>query len=554
MIKATNLVKTFDKPSTQALKEVSFEILKGQITGVVGPDGSGKTTLLRLCAGLLSANSGTLEVLGYKMPKHGREFLNKIGYMPQTFGLYTDLTCLENLNLYAKLGGIDNPKKRIAELLEFTNLMQFKDRLAGSLSGGMKQKLAFGATLLKRPKLLLLDEPGVGVDPISRREIWAMAKSLGNDISILWSTSYLDEANLCDKVILMSEGNIIFDDNPKEVGNILKNRVLLVKSVGDKREFLTSLLEHENVLDAYFVGSKIRIIIKDANINLNKEFNKAKFEIVEPNFEDAFVDMLGVKTKAHSELSLILNEVPKQDKIAIEAKNLTKKFGEFLATDDVSFQVASGEIFGLLGPNGAGKSTTFKMICGLLGASSGKSLIYGNDIEHMKNKVGYMAQKFSLYGNLGLGDNLEFFAGIYGLKGRLKKDKINSMIEIFGFKKYLKNKVDELPLGIKQRLALSCSLMHSPLVLFLDEATSGVDPITRKEFWRHIDAISKLGVSVMVTTHLMDEAELCDRIMLINNAKVIAIGTPDELKAKVGKNASMQDAFIRLVELSKSEI
>lgn len=554
MIKATNLVKTFDKPSTQALKEVSFEILKGQITGVVGPDGSGKTTLLRLCAGLLSANSGTLEVLGYKMPKYGRDFLNKIGYMPQTFGLYTDLTCLENLNLYAKLGGVDNPKKRIAELLEFTNLMQFKDRLAGSLSGGMKQKLAFGATLLKRPKLLLLDEPGVGVDPISRREIWAMAKSLVSDISILWSTSYLDEANLCDKVILMSEGNIIFDDNPKEVGNILKNRVLLVKSIGDKREFLTSLLEHENVLDAYFVGSKIRIIIKDANINLNKEFNKAKFEIVEPNFEDAFVDMLGVKTKAHSELSLILNEVPKQDKIAIEAKNLTKKFGEFLATDDVSFQVANGEIFGLLGPNGAGKSTTFKMICGLLGASSGKSLIYGNDIEHMKNKVGYMAQKFSLYGNLGLGDNLEFFAGIYGLKGKLKKDKINSMIEIFGFNKYLKNKVDELPLGIKQRLALSCSLMHSPLVLFLDEATSGVDPITRKEFWRHIDAISKLGVSVMVTTHLMDEAELCDRIMLINNAKVIAIGTPDELKAKVGKNASMQDAFIKLVELSKSEI
>ncbi|RAZ24688.1 ATP-binding cassette domain-containing protein [Campylobacter hyointestinalis] len=544
MIKATNLSKVFHKPLTKALSELNFSATFG-ITGIVGPDGAGKTTLLRLCAGLLSPSSGELEVLGGKMSS--QEFLDNIGYMPQMFGLYGDLSCEENLKLYAKLKGIKNPNDRINELLEFTNLKQFKDRLASSLSGGMKQKLAFGVTLLKKPKLLLLDEPGVGVDPISRAELWDMARSL-NDVCILWATSYLDEASLCDKVILLNKGQILYDDSPKKIEIILENRVFLARTKADKRELLTKLLEYENVLDAYLIGQDIKFILKTKDNAFFDDFKDVKFKSIKPNFEDAFIDILKIKTKAHSELSKVLTPARKIDGFAVQAINLTKKFGSFVATNNVSFEIKSGEIFGFLGPNGAGKSTTFKMICGLLARSSGESLIYNKDINDMKGAIGYMAQKFSLYGNLGLKDNLEFFAGLYGLKGRQKSEKIASMIEIFGLKPYLKNKVDELSLGLKQRLALSCSLMHSPLVLFLDEATSGVDPITRKEFWRHINAISKLGISVMITTHLMDEAELCDRIMIINKGTCIAVGTPSEIKSKFGDDISMQEAFIRLVK------
>lgn len=544
MIKATDLSKVFHKPLTKALSELNFSATCG-ITGIVGPDGAGKTTLLRLCAGLLSPSSGELEVLGGKMSS--QEFLDNIGYMPQMFGLYGDLSCEENLKLYAKLKGIKNPNDRINELLEFTNLKQFKDRLASSLSGGMKQKLAFGVTLLKKPKLLLLDEPGVGVDPISRAELWDMARSL-NDVCILWATSYLDEASLCDKVILLNKGQILYDDSPKKIEIMLENRVFLARTKVDKRELLTKLLEYENVLDAYLIGQDIKFILKTEDNTFFDDFKDVKFKSIKPNFEDAFIDILKIKTKAHSELSKVLTPARKTDGFAVQAINLTKKFGSFVATNNVSFEIKSGEIFGFLGPNGAGKSTTFKMICGLLARSSGESLIYNKDINDMKGAIGYMAQKFSLYGNLGLKDNLEFFAGLYGLKGRQKSEKIASMIEIFGLKPYLKNKVDELSLGLKQRLALSCSLMHSPLVLFLDEATSGVDPITRKEFWRHINAISKLGISVMITTHLMDEAELCDRIMIINKGTCIAVGTPSEIKSKFGDDISMQEAFIRLVK------
>ncbi|CUU87169.1 ATP-binding cassette domain-containing protein [Campylobacter hyointestinalis] len=546
MIKATDLSKVFHKPLTKALSELNFSATCG-ITGIVGPDGAGKTTLLRLCAGLLSPSSGELEVLGGKMPQSSQEFLDNIGYMPQMFGLYGDLSCEENLKLYAKLKGIKNPNDRINELLEFTNLKQFKDRLASSLSGGMKQKLAFGVTLLKKPKLLLLDEPGVGVDPISRAELWDIARSL-NDVCILWATSYLDEASLCDKVILLNKGRILYDDSPKKIELILENRVFLARTKVDKRELLTKLLEYENVLDAYLIGQDIKFILKTKDKVFFDDFKDVKFKSIKPNFEDAFIDILKIKTKAHSELSKVLTPARKTDGFAVQAINLTKKFGSFVATNNVSFEIKSGEIFGFLGPNGAGKSTTFKMICGLLARSSGESLIYEKDINDMKGAIGYMAQKFSLYGNLGLKDNLEFFAGLYGLKGKQKSEKIASMIEIFGLKPYLENKVDELSLGLKQRLALSCSLMHSPLVLFLDEATSGVDPITRKEFWRHINAISKLGISVMITTHLMDEAELCDRIMIINKGTCIAVGTPSEIKSKFGDDISMQEAFIRLVK------
>lgn len=543
MIKAVNLEKKFK--NTIAINNISFEAKSGLITGLVGPDGAGKTTLLRLLVGLMKPTSGNLEVLGFKMPNSSQEFLSSIGYMPQNFGLYEELSCYENLKLYATLQDIQNQNDRINELLEFTKLAPFKNRFAKNLSGGMKQKLALSCALIRKPKLLLLDEPGVGVDPIARKELWNMTKELQKDgITVIWATSYQDEANLCDEVIMLNEGEILLHENPQNAKKILKNRVFLI-NIDDKKTYLNTLKSNPNILDASILGDDIKFSIK----------KNAKFEIpknaktIEPSFEDLFLDLLNPKNIKISSLKI---DILKSDKPVIQAINLTKKFGDFTATNNINFSVNSGEIFGLLGPNGAGKSTTFKMLCGLLKPTSGKALVLGQDLyekaQETKQKIGYMAQKFSLYQNLNLTDNLDFFAGIYGLKGKQKKEKIDQMIETFEFKKYLKSTVLELPLGIKQRLSLACAIMHEPSVLFLDEPTSGVDSVTRREFWTHINTLSKNGVSVMVTTHLMDEAELCDKIMIIYKGKDIKTGSPSKIKSDIKNNATMEEAFIKLVK------
>ena len=557
IISASNLEKTFSD-NTNAIKKINFSIFSGKITGIVGPDGAGKTTLIRMLTGLLAPTFGELKVLNYNMPNTSSDFLQQIGYMPQKFGLYEDLTVYENLKLYSDLQNIENSNNRIDELLTFTSLKKFQDRLAGKLSGGMKQKLGLACALIKKPKLLLLDEPGVGVDPISRIELWEIVqKLLEDDIAVVWSTSYLDEAQNCDEVILLNEGNCLYQGTPQNLKENMKDRVFLINGIFlQKRETLTKILEQDEILDAVLVGSKIRINLKK-NTTLPKEFiyklgEDVKIEAIEPIFEDCFVDILNIKTKAHSQLVENMKNIEKSSLKLIEAKSLTKKFGNFIATDNIDFEIGNGEIFGFLGPNGAGKSTTFKMLCGLLTPTFGTAKVLGEDLyksnSNIKNSIGYMAQKFSLYGNLKIKDNLDFFSGIYGLKNKKREEKIEEMIEIFDFKNYLHLNANSLPLGIKQRLSLACSVMHEPKVLFLDEPTSGVDPITRKEFWTHINGMVKKGVSIMVTTHFMDEAEYCDKIMLIYKGKNIASGTPDELKALVGSNASMQDAFITLVK------
>ncbi len=557
IISASNLEKTFTD-NTNAIKKINFSIFSGKITGIVGPDGAGKTTLIRMLTGLLAPTFGELKVLNYNMPNTSSGFLQQIGYMPQKFGLYEDLTVYENLKLYSDLQNIENSNNRIDELLTFTSLKKFQDRLAGKLSGGMKQKLGLACALIKKPKLLLLDEPGVGVDPISRIELWEIVqKLLEDDIAVVWSTSYLDEAQNCDEVILLNEGNCLYQGTPQNLKKNMKDRVFLISGIFlQKRETLTKILEQDEILDAVLVGSKIRINLKK-NTTLSKEFiyklgEDVKIEAIEPIFEDCFVDILNIKTKAHSQLVENMKNIEKSSLKLIEAKSLTKKFGNFVATDNIDFEIGNGEIFGFLGPNGAGKSTTFKMLCGLLTPTFGTAKVLGEDLyksnSNIKNSIGYMAQKFSLYGNLKIKDNLDFFSGIYGLKNKKREEKIEEMIEIFDFKNYLHLNANSLPLGIKQRLSLACSVMHEPKVLFLDEPTSGVDPITRKEFWTHINGMVKKGVSIMVTTHFMDEAEYCDKIMLIYKGKNIASGTPDELKALVGPNASMQDAFITLVK------
>ncbi len=409
IISASNLEKIFSD-NTNAIKKINFSIFSGKITGIVGPDGAGKTTLIRMLTGLLAPTFGELKVLNYNMPNTSSDFLQQIGYMPQKFGLYEDLTVYENLKLYSDLQNIENSNNRIDELLTFTSLKKFQDRLAGKLSGGMKQKLGLACALIKKPKLLLLDEPGVGVDPISRIELWEIVqKLLEDDIAVVWSTSYLDEAQNCDEVILLNEGNCLYQGTPQNLKENMKDRVSLISGIFlQKRETLTKILEQDEILDAVLVGSKIRINLKK-NTTLSKEFiyklgEDVKIEAIEPIFEDCFVDILNIKTKAHSRLVENMKNIEKSSLKLIEAKSLTKKFGNFVATDNIDFEIGNGEIFGFLGPNGAGKSTTFKMLCGLLTPTFGTAKVLGEDLyksnSNIKNSIGYMAQKFSLYGNL----------------------------------------------------------------------------------------------------------------------------------------------------------
>ena len=443
-------------------------------------------------------------------------------------------------------------------MLTFTDLARFQKRLAGQLSGGMKQKLGLACALIRAPKLLLLDEPGVGVDPVSRRELWRMVRALSGDgVGVLWSTAYLDEAEACDTVYLLNEGKLLHAGPPTDLTAPLAGRVVRLEvEASERRRVLREALVRPEVRDGSIQGGSVRMLLRDRETRLDPaEVGVASGHFVpaSPRFEDAFVDLLGGVTSGASALAAGYREIPRNTAPAIEARGLTKRYGEFTAAGDVSFSVRRGEIFGLLGPNGAGKSTTFKMLCGLLTPSAGSGSVAEHDLRtaraDARQSLGYMAQKFSLYGDLSVRQNLDFFAGIYGLAGRARDDAIESMAAIFHLEPYLRTNSGTLPLGFKQRLALACAVMHQPPVLFLDEPTSGVDPIVRREFWSHINGLVEKGVTVLVTTHFMDEAEYCDRISLIYRATQIATGTPDELKASTGKaGATMEDAFAALIE------
>jgi ABC-2 type transport system ATP-binding protein len=558
LVSAKNLNKSFK--DTKAISNLNLEIRKDKITGLVGPDGAGKTTLIRIMTALLDFDSGELELLGFKLPQDAKEIQEQIGYMPQKFGLYEDLTVLENLKLYANLQSIPQheQKQRIEELLEFINLKNFTKFLARDLSGGMKQKLGLACALIKKPKLLLLDEPGVGVDPISRRELWSIVTKLTQEgVTVVWSTAYLDEAALCEEVILLNEGEVLFQGVPSKLSKTMENKVFkIVGDIKDKRKTLRLALKNKNIKDGVILGDSIKLICEEKSLLPNLEdimASNCEYETIEPNFEDGFMNILNGNFDGESKLAQQMGTLEKSsEENLIEATNLTKKFGSFTATDNVNFKIKRGEIFGFLGPNGAGKSTTFKMLCGLMKPTSGTAHVLGLSLEKSsykaRTKIGYMSQKFSLYGDISVYENLKFFAGVYGLKKEKRLEKIENMIKIFELEKYRKTASKNLPLGYKQRLSLACSVMHDPVVLFLDEPTSGIDPQTRREFWNHIYAMVQKGMTIMVTTHFMDEAEYCDRIALIYKGKAIALDTPHNLISQIGKDATMEEAFIELIK------
>lgn len=492
-----------------ALDRISFSLPEGKIIGLLGPDAAGKTTLLRILTGLMPQTSGTASVLGFDTRRQAGDIQSRIGYMPQKFGLYENLSVEENLKLYADLHAIGRmeQQQRFARLLKVTALEPFKTRMAGKLSGGMKQKLALACALVSKPPFLILDEASVGVDVLSRRELWHILRELvsNSTTTVLASTAYMDEAGFCDRTLILFEGRLVADVTPKE---------LCMKAAG---------------------------------------------VVPNPSLEDGFQVLLAGKILPPLKR---MHPVQNDAKILIHADQIVKKFGSFVAVDHVSFDVRQGEIFGLLGANGAGKTTTFRMLCGLSSANDGTIEIHGLNLRRASGsaraKIGFVAQKFSLYGDLTVQENLRFFGGAYGLHGPHLKERVEWGIEQFALNEFRKQQAAKLPLGYKQRLSMACALLHEPEILFLDEATSGADPMARHEFWKRIMALADSGVAVIITTHFLEEATYCDRMVIMQNGIAAAAGNVDEIRhqgkmAEADELPSMEEAFVNIIKKFRQE-
>ena len=476
-VEVNHISKSYGK--VQALQDVTFSVEKGEVFGLIGPDGAGKSTLFRLLTTLLVPDAGSAKVEGFDTVSQMQEIRRQVGYMPGKFSLYQDLTVEENLTFFATLFGTTVAEGYDTIKAIYSQIERFKDRRAGALSGGMKQKLALSCALVHKPSVLFLDEPTTGVDPVSRKEFWEMLGTLkAQGITIVAATPYLDEVHRCERVAFLEQGRL--------------------RGIGAPEEILE-------------------------------------------RFKDVFNPPAIERSEAHPSVnnsqSSIVNSQSSDN--VIEVNHLVKAFGSFHAVDDISFSVKRGEIFGFLGANGAGKTTAMHMLTGLNQPTSGTGTVVGYDIctqyEEIKKHIGYMSQRFSLYEDLTVHENIRLFAGIYGMKDGEIKRKTDELLERLNFTEHGDDIVKSLPLGWKQKLAFSVSIFHEPGVVFLDEPTGGVDPATRRQFWELIYEAAARGITVFVTTHYMDEAEYCDRISIMVDGKIKAIGSPEALKRTYGQ-------------------
>jgi ABC-2 type transport system ATP-binding protein len=545
-----------------AVKGIDFTVRQGEIFGLIGPDGAGKTTTFQILAGVMEATAGKIKVLG-KLPREARL---GIGYLTQKFSLYSDLSIEENLRYSAGLRRVPETKfkQRKAKLLRLFSLEQFPTRLAGQLSGGMKQKLSLCCALIAEPQVLLLDEPTTGVDPVSRREFWDLLASVAAEgVSIVVATPYLDEAERCHRIALIYEGKI------QQIGTLTQLRASLglqrievrAKNLAAVEKALSIHSLAKGICDLQFFGDRLDVLvtnIKQGTNEIRKTLAQQGLELDsiqpdEPTLENVFVTRLRQQGSepAFIELPRYRRRNGEQERvgewekeknntfaaqIAIGAANLQKTFGKFQAVKGIDLEVKYGEIYGLLGANGAGKTTTMKMLCGLLPASAGEMILAGQaenlHSSQVRSRLGYMSQKFTLYDDLTIKQNLEFYCGVYGVPRKLRHQKIDWVLAICGLVGKENTVTGSLPGGWKQRVAFGASVMHEPEILFLDEPTSGVDPLARRQFWRLIRDFADRGTAILITTHYLEEAENCNRMGFMVAGEIVAQGSPSQIKAQ----------------------
>ncbi|MFB2771994.1 ATP-binding cassette domain-containing protein [Pelatocladus sp. BLCC-F211] len=545
-----------------AVRGIDFTVYKGELFGLIGPDGAGKTTTFHILGGVMEATAGEVEIFD----QAARDARLNIGYLTQQFSLYLDLSIDENLRYTAGLRQVpDNLLwERRQKYLQLMSLEKFGDRLAGQLSGGMKQKLALCCALVSQPEVLLLDEPTTGVDPVSRREFWdVLAELSAEGMTIIVATPYLDEAERCDRVALMYSGQIHEIGTPAQLRtNLGLHRLEVRTSNLEIAEQVLSNNASANIVDVQTFGDRLDVLVQDATEGENQvrellqqqQLSSPEIEQNEPTLENVFVTRLRQQGSApqfftfprsrkrgqgghggHGGNFSPSSPTSPSSSLAISARNLSRIFGKFQAVKSVNVEVRYGEIFGLLGANGAGKTTTIKMLCGLLEASGGEISLGGETgnlrSPQLRRRIGYMSQKFTLYDDLTILENLEFYSGVYGVPRKLRREKIDWVIATCGLKGQEKMLTGQLPGGWKQRVAFGASVMHEPDILFLDEPTSGVDPLARRQFWKLINDFARNGTAILVTTHYLEEAEQCNRMSLMVAGETVAEGSPSSIKA-----------------------
>jgi ABC-2 type transport system ATP-binding protein len=559
MISTKNLAKTYGhgRKTVEAVSSLDLQVRQGEIFGLVGPDGAGKTTTMQMLCGLLTPTSGSATVADVDIVNQPGRLGGKIGYMSEGFTLYGALSVDENIDFFARLYDVPPSviSERKARLLAVTHMTEARHRRAEHLSGGMKKKLALACALTYTPQILFLDEPTTGVDPVSRRDFWLLLNDfLEQGITIFVTTPYMDEAERFHRIALMHQGKIIACDTPSALkAGIQGERLDLLAE--PQQAAAAALWDHPQVSQVQIFGERVHALVSGAKEadSLQAHLSDRNISIAEirrsaPGLEDVFVSMLSrektaVASTVHP-LSYNNDRVPNGSNApeqnlpaAIQTDGLTKQFGTFNAVQNVTLRISQGQIFGFLGPNGSGKTTTIRMLCGLLPPTSGTGTVAGWDIHRqpgqIKTQIGYMSQKFSLYPDLTVVENLEFYGGVYGLRAAELAQRKGWVLEMAGLLGHERDRTGALSGGWKQRLALGCAILHRPQVLFLDEPTSGVDPISRRAFWALISELSRQGTTIFVTTHAMDEAEHCHALGLIYNGQVIASGSPASLRANM---------------------